>query len=175
MVKTSLRTTGVQVEGLDGTIRALRRFSKEAGKEAVDVFRVEAKMVQAKATANAHAHPSSSGATGWIGRSATGKGAGVSLLGSKTRMRPNATEFGMHRFQYRKWGGGIRGTVQRVMRRRTFRAWKGNQHDLSGASGPGYVIQPAIRKHLPGMEERVANRLSNLLRRQLDKAGVPRG
>jgi hypothetical protein len=61
------------------------------------------------------------------------------------------------------------------MRRRTFRPWQGNQFDVKGGGGPGYVIQPAIRRHLPGMEDRVADRLQKLLSRELDKAGVRRG
>ena len=171
---TSTRQTGVQVEGLDESIRALGKWSKESKREAVDIFRDEAKAVQSKAKARAKAHPAAPGSTAWIGRSATGKGAGVKLIARKGDSRAHATEWGMHRWQHRTWQGRVRGTVQRVMKRRTFQSWRGNAFDVKG-SGPGYVIQPTIRAHLPGMEKRVADRLQKLLIRELNRAGVPRG
>ncbi len=176
MAKGSLRTSGgIRVEGLDETIRALRRFDKEAGKEAVDIFRDEAKAVQSKAKAVARrgsaAAPSN---TSWIGRSATSKGAGVSLLGHKGGQRAHATEWGMGGWQYRTWGGNIRRTTQSAMKRRTFQRWHGSGFDVKGGAGPGNVIQPTIRRHLPGMEKRVATKLHALLNKTLDKAGVKR-
>ena len=165
----------IEVDGLEETIKALRKFDKEVGKEAVDIFRDEAKMVQASAKANARAHPASPSSGSWIGRSATAKGAGVKLIARKGDYRAHASEWGMHRWQMRTWQGSIRGYVQSAMRRRTFRPWKGSEFDVEGGGGPGYVIQPAIRKHLPGMEKRVADQLSALLRKTLDRAGVPRG
>ena len=95
----------------------------------------------------------------------------MKLIARKGEGRGYATEFGMHRWQYRDWHGTIWGTVQRAMKRRTFGTFVG----VSGGVGPGYVIQPAIREHLPGMEKRVADRLSALLTRELNRAGVPRG
>lgn len=166
---TQVRGGHVEVVGLEETIKALRRFDREVGKEAVDIFRAEAKTVQAIARANMKAAgPAATGRKGWIGRSATAKGAGVKLIARSGRA--HQAEWGMHRWQL--WG---RGTVQTALSRRTFRPWKGNAFDVRGGGGPGYVIQPAIRSHLPGMEPRVAGLLSLLLRRTLDKAGVPRG
>ncbi len=175
MAKASLRTSeGVYVEGLDETIRALRRFDKEVGREAVDIFRDEAKVVQANAKARAKLDPAAPSNSSWIGRSATSKGAGVTLLGHKGKFRAHATEWGMGGWQHRTWGGEIRRTTQSAMKRRTFRRWHGSGFDVKGGSGPGNVIQPAIRKHLPGMEKRVATKLHALLNRTLDKAGVRR-
>lgn len=170
----STRKTGIQVEGLDETIKALGKFSKEFRGEAVEIFRDEAKTVQGKAKARAQAHPSAPRNTAWIGRSATSKGAGVKLKASHGKGLGMATEWGMHKFQYRTWSGSIRRTVQRAMSRRTFRPWKGNNFKVKG-NVPGYVIQPAIRDHLPGMEKRVADRLQRLLTKALDRAGVRRG
>ena len=165
----------IEVEGLAETIKALRKFDREVGKEAVNIFRDEAKTVQAQAKANAKAHPASPSSSSWIGRSATGTGAGVKLIGTKGGGRAHATEWGMHRWHIREWGASTaRGYIQSAMRRRTFKAWGGNQFDVKGGSGPGYVIQPAIRRHLPGMEQRVADRLQELLVRALNQAGVPR-
>ena len=172
---TQVRGGHIEVEGLAETIRALSRWDKAARKEAVEVFRDEAKTVQASAKANARAHPASPSSGSWIGRSATGQGAGVKLIAKKGNYRAHASEWGMYRWQMRTWSGRIRGYVQSAMKRRTFRPWSGNQFDVKGSSGPGFVIQPAIRKHLPGMEKRVADRLSKILSRELDKAGVPRG
>ena len=165
----------IEVDGLEETIKALRKFDKEVGKEAVEIFRVEAKTVQATAKANARAHPASPSSGSWIGRSATAKGAGVKLIAAKGDYRAHASEWGMHRWQIREWGGKVRGYVQSAMRRRTFRPWTGNTFDVRGGGGPGYVIQPAIRQHLPGMEERVAAGLMKILNRALDQAGVRRG
>ena len=170
-VKTRTLGGGIEVDGLAESIRAISRWDKEVRKEAVEIFRDEAKIVQAKAKANARAHPAAPSSSAWIGRSATGKGAGVTLLPNKGDSRAYATEFGMHKWQYRDWHGKVWGTVQGAMRRRTFSRYVG----MTGGLGPGYVIQPAIRAHLPGMEKRVADRLSALLTRELNKAGVPRG
>lgn len=174
MAKTGVRTAGVQVQGLDETVRALRRFDKEVGKEAVNIFRDEAKVVQSKAKARAHKDPAAPSNASWIGRSATSKGAGVKLIGHKGNYRAHAAEWGMHGWQYLTWGGTIRRTTQSVMNRRTFRRWHGSHFDVKGGTGPGNIIQPAIREHLPGMEERVATKLQALLNRTLDRAGVKR-
>ena len=176
MARASVRGGGVEVEGLAESIRALRKFSKEAGREAVDIFRDEAKEVQKKAKRRVRgSHPSAPSSTSWIGRSATGKGAGVKLTAKGGDYRAHATEWGRHLHQYKPWNRtDIWRIPQRLMRVRTFNDWSGNQFDVKG-SGPGYVIQPTIRQHLPGMEERVADRLSKLLRRILDREGVPRG
>jgi hypothetical protein len=99
----------------------------------------------------------------------------VKLIAAKGSHRGYASEWGMHKWQIRNWRGQMRGYVQRAMKRRTFKPWGGSHFDVKGGAGPGYVIQPAIRYHLPGMEERVAERLQALLRRELDKAGVKRG
>jgi hypothetical protein len=167
-VPTQTRQTGVEVVGLDESIRAIRKFDKKAGAEAVAIFREEAAAVQASARARAAAHPAAPSARGWIGRSATSKGAGVKLIAR--RGRAHATEWGMHRHEL--WG---RGFLQRLMQRRTFRPWSGNAFKVTGGGGPGYVIQPAIRDHLPGMAPRVAGKLTLLLRKLLDAEGVPRG
>ena len=171
MAKTRTLGGGIEVEGLAESVRAIARWDKGVRKEAVEIFRDEAKIVQAKAKANARAHPASPSHSGWIGRSATGQGAGVKLIARKGDSRAYATEFGMHRWQYRDWAGVVTGTIQRAMRGRTFYPFVG----ITGGVGPGYVIQPAIRQHLPGMEKRVATRLSALLTRELNRAGVPRG
>ena len=165
----------IEVDGLAETIKALRKFDKEVGKEAVAIFRDEAKRVQASAKGNARRHPSQPSSGAWIGRSATATGAGVKLIASKGDRRGYASEWGMHRWQMRNWAGRVRGYTQSAMKRRTFRRWGGNQFDVKGTTGPGYVIQPAIRTHLPGMEERVAGQLTALLTKTLDRAGVPRG
>lgn len=174
--KTRVIGGGVEVEGLKESIRALSRWDKGARSEAVDVFRDEAKAVQSKAKARARDSAASSSSTSWIGRSATGSGAGVKLIGAKGDSRGWATEWGMHAWHIRPWGKSTtRGYVQTAMRRRTFKPYKGVVFDVKGMSGPGYVIQATLRRHLPGMEERVADKLQALLRRELDKAGVPRG
>ena len=167
--RTQTRGGGAEVVGLEESIKAIRKFSKEAGREAVDIFRDEAKTVQALARSNAQAAgAAATSRASWVGRSATAKGAGVKLIARSGRA--HQAEWGMHRWQV--WG---RGTVQSVMQRRTLREWNGNAFKVRGGGGPGYVIQPAIRRHLPGMEPRVAGQLTLLLRKLLDAEGVPRG
>jgi len=171
MAKTRTVGGGIEVEGLAETIRAIGRWDKAVRKEAVDIFRDESKIVQARAQANSRAHYAAPSNNAWIGRSATGQGAGVKLRAAQGSGRGYATEFGMHKWQYRTWGNTIRGTVQSAMRHRTFKPFLG----ITGGLGPGYVIQPAIKAHLPGMDKRVADKLHALLNRELNKAGVPRG
>lgn len=169
MATTQVRGTGAKVVGLEGSIKAIRKFSKAAGAEATDIFRDEAKVVQAIARANAQAAgAAATKRASWVGRSATAKGAGVKLIARTGRA--HQAEWGMHRWQV--WG---RGTTQTLMSRRTLRPWSGNAFDVRGGSGPGFVIQPAIRRHLPGMEPRVAGKLTLLMRKLLDAEGVPRG
>ena len=165
MARTQTRTgAGVEVIGLKETVRALGRFRREAGREAVAIFRTEAKKVQARARSHAQAAgPAATGRASWVGRSATQRGAGV-RLNARTG-RAHQAEWGMHRWQI--WG---RGTTQTAMSRRTLQPWRGNQFDVRGGSGPGYVIQPAIRAHLPGMERRVARQMSALLTRLQSRA-----
>jgi hypothetical protein len=175
MARADVRGGGIQVEGLSETIRALGKWDKAARKEAVEIFRDEAKAVQSAAKARApSSHPGAPSNTAWIGRSATGTGAGVSLLGAKNG-RAAATEWGMHTWHIPRKRGGSTGYVQSALRRRIFKPWVGNQFDVKGGTGPGYVIQTTIRRHLPGMEDRVADKLQALLVRELNKAGVPRG
>ncbi len=165
---------GIVVDGLAETIKALRKFDKEVGKEAVDIFRDEAKTVQNLAKRLATRAPAASSATGWIGRSATAKGAGVKLNAGKNP-RAWATEWGMESWQYNDWGGHQRATVQKGMERRTFLPWRGSKFTVRPGPGPGHAIQQALRNLLPGMEERVAKQLQALLVKTLNKAGVPRG
>jgi len=169
--RTTVKGGAVRVDGLAESMRALNKFSPALRKEAVNIFRAEAITVQAKAKANAQAHPASSRRTGWIGRSATNLGAGIKLNPNAKGggSRAYATEFGMDSWQYRNWQDKMKGTVQKAMKSRTFYPFVG----VSKGLGPGYVIQPAIRAHLPGMSERVTKRLHALLNRELDKAGVP--
>ena len=173
-IKPRAGTGGIEVEGLSETIRALGRYDKKVRAEAVDIFRDEAKAVQAAAKAIARQAPSATKSVAWIGRSATGQGAGIKLNAGKNP-RAWATEFGMSKWHQRTWGGTVRGWVQSALSRRTFQPFKGVSFDVSGGSGPGYVIQHTIRRMLPGMEQRVANRMSALLSRELDKARVRRG
>ena len=175
--KPSVRTSDfVEVVGLDETMRALRKWDKAVGREAVNIFRDEAKKVQsdAKKLARIAGGPASPSATNWIGRSATGKGAGVKLIAKKGGHRAHATEWGMWKWHQRTWSGHVRGWIQSMLSRRTFRPWRSNKFTLK-VGGPGYVIQPAIRRNMPGMEKRVADRLMKLLIREMNKAGVPRG
>jgi hypothetical protein len=177
MARAAVRGGGIEVDGLAETMRALRRFDKEVGKEAVDIFRTEAKAVQADAKAHARgAHPAAPSNTAWIGRSATGQGAGIKLKAHHGRGMGLAVEWGAHRWHIRAWPAEkTRGYIQSAMRRRTFRVHQGKGFDVKGSGGPGYVIQPAIRRALPGMEKRVADKLQALMVRELNKAGVPRG
>ena len=172
--KTRVIGGGIEVDGLAESIRALQKWDKGVRAEAVDIFRDEAKDVQKKAKRLATRAPGATGRTSWIGRSATGQGAGVKMNAGKNP-RAWATEWGMESWHQRTWGGTVRGWIQSALRRRVFMPYQGVNFDVKGGSGPGYVIQAAIRRHLPGMEERVANRLQKLLTRELNRAGVPRG
>lgn len=160
---------GLEVEGVSESIRALRRWDAAAAKDAVGVFRKESKRVQAVARGAPRVHASQPSARGWIGRQASARSAGVKLNAAR-QSRAWATEWGMRK----AWVFG-RLMAQTEMSRRTFSEHHGTEFDVDSATGPGYVIQPAIRRELPRIEENLADELLELWNVIADRAGVPRG
>lgn len=158
MPAKSTRSVGVEVDGLSETLRALNRFSKEVGKEARDEIREITKVIQMEARAVDAGHASEPASGAWIGRSVTTKGAAI-VLRASAKPRALSTEFGSQ--THNVYGPN---RPQRYMRRRT---WRPSRPD-------GYVIQPTIKRRLPWAEREIADRISRVLNRALDQAGVPR-
>jgi hypothetical protein len=160
----------IKVEGLTEAIRALNRANRDLGAEARGVLREAAITVQTAARARMGAgggnYPHRAG---MIGRSASSKGAGVSLKVGRYPWAYGA-EFGAKR----AW---VFGRVMSAgkLRRRQFPVWRGNQFVVRGSSGPGWLIQPAIRDNLPKITQRVADGLDEIFDKAMSSAGVPRG
>lgn len=168
MVQKRERSVGLEVDGLRESLLALNRYSKEVGKEARGELREGAKTIQTAAKRVDSGSPAESGRKTWIGRSVTSKGAAVTLRASAFP-RALSTEFGAHTHDVY---GQKRPAV--FMKRRAFRKWSGNRADLDRRSGDGYVIQPTIRRLLPRVTRDIAEALSKLLDRELNKAKVPK-
>lgn len=162
----------IEVEGLRETIKALNRVDKKLGQAAVQAMRDEAKMVKVKAQTRlrnrggaAATYPRS---RGMIRSGATQGGGTVSLETGRYPWSPGA-EFGGH--THTTFG---RRMPQGSLRRRTLGRWRGNQFVVVGVGGPGYLIQPTIRRELKGIEDRISKEISLLYDTALNQAGVPR-
>lgn len=165
----SRRDSGVRVDGLREALLALNRFDKAVGKEARDLIREETKKIQMKARQVDSGSPAEARSKAWIGRRVNSSGAGI-LLRADRFPRALSTEFGSYTHPVY---GRLR--PQRYMKRETFEKWSGNALDTTGRTGPGYVILPTIRRMLPQSVEDVSRGLFEILQRELDRAGVPRG
>lgn len=166
-----MASTSFEVDGLSEAVKAMSRFDKETGKAARDEMRAAAVKVQKAAQAKSKGRPGGGSyprRLGMIGRSVTTKGAGINLRGKKYPWAWGA-EFGARR----AWVFG-RVTTQGKLRRRQFPVWRGSQFVTRGRSGPGWIIQPTIRKMLPQITEEIADGMSKVLSDALTKAGVPR-
>lgn len=165
-------STRLEVDGLTEAIKALSRFDKETGKEARDLLREGAKTIQKASQRKLSGRPGGGSyprRKGMIGRSASQKGGGITLRQKKYPWA-YAAEFGAKR----AWVFG-RVTTQAKLRRRQFPVWRGNRFVVRGRSGPGWIIQPAIRENIDKVTRKIADGLFDLLITTLNRAGVPRG
>jgi hypothetical protein len=164
----------LRVEGLSEAMRALSKVSKETGAEAKGLIRDAAKSIQAGAQKRMRTRPGGGAyprRKGMIRYSATNKGGAVGITSRGSRYPwGGGAEFGAKR----AWVFG-RVTTQGQLSRRQFPVWRGNQFVVRGRSGPGWLIQPEIRAQLPTIEQDLAAGLSELIDRELRKAGVKRG
>lgn len=168
------QSDAVAVEGLTQSIKALSSASKEAGAEAKGLIRTEAKHIQRKAQgkmarrSGGGSYPRRKGA---IRYGATQKGGTISITAGKGDRYPwiFGAEFGAKR----AWVYG-RVTTQGRLKRRQFPVWRGNRFVVRGGSGPGWLVQPAIREELPGVTRRIEAGMSELIARELARARVPR-
>lgn len=177
MANADFKGTGVKVDGLAESIKALAKVDKKYRKEAVEVFRDAAKSVQQesqKAIGRVGRYPKR---RGMIGRSATGKGAGVTLNANKYPWALGA-EYGEQVANVpRKYRGGRGGTQewpQTALKRRTFGIWRPPTSVDMFVNRGGYMIQPVLRRRLPAIENDVATKLNVITNKALRSAGVPR-
>jgi len=163
----------VRADDLSAAVRALGRFDRDLQREAKDALRTGAKTIQAAAQAKVARRPG--GGTyprrrGMVGRSVTQRGAGIKLRGKKYPWAWGA-EWGAKR----AWVFG-RVTTQGKLSRRQFPVWRGNQFVIRGRSGPGWIIQPAIRENLDRVTEQIVDDLGDVMYRALRQAGLkPKG
>lgn len=150
----------LHVDGLTEALRGLNTVDREAGRTARALLADGAKTIQHAAQAKLGRRPGGGTyprRTGMVGRSASAKGAGVTLRGGRYPWAWGA-EYGARRAWV--WG---RVTVQSKLRRRQFPIWRGNQFVVRGRGGPGWIIQPAIRENLDRVLEGIADGLERVI------------
>lgn len=150
----------LHVDGLTEALRGLNRVDRDAGKAARLLLADGAKTIKAAAQAKVGRRPGGGSyprRSGMVGRSATAKGAGVTLRGARYPWAWGA-EFGARR----AWIYG-RVTLASKLRRRQFPIWRGNQFVVRGRGGPGWIIQPAIRENIDRVLEGIAEGLERTI------------
>jgi hypothetical protein len=158
----------LQVDGLAESIKALAYIERDLGNAARGALRDAAKVVQFDAQRRISGRPGGGSyprRRGMVGRSGTNKGAAVKLRGSKYPWAWGA-EYGAKR----AWVFG-RVTTQGQLRRRQFPVWRGNQFVVRGRGGPGWAIQPAIRRNLPRVTADIEEALGELVREAFRRQG----
>jgi hypothetical protein len=140
-------TPALKVEGLDETVRGLRKIDKELPKVLALQHREAATNIQQGAQRRLAGEPVPK-RTGVIGRSATARHATITLKYSRYPWAAGA-EFGSIRY-------------------RQFRRWRGNQFTPQLPGGPGYLIQPTIAQKLPQLD----NDYADAVLRAFKQAGV---
>lgn len=179
---------GFEVDGLKESIRFLGKVDKELRKEAVDIIKKNTVKVKTDAQKKYMGSPPGVRRKGYpdatktaIIHRASGKGASVGINRSSSR-NPAIfpAEFGFDmamvpKFRGNGKQGGRRWMHQGRMRRRTFPIYRGNQFVPRGNSGPGWIVQPTIRKWMPKFDKQLAEDLMPVFDKAARKAGVPRG
>lgn len=174
--------TGIELEGYDGAIRALNRYSKEAGKVAKGSMREHAKPILRRARAllgsSKGTHQKIKSTV--VALSVTNRGVALKLKGSASPLAW-AAEFGMKSggMVPRRTGSG-RGYATRYARPyggagESFLAYRGFYGGREPWRGDkGFVMGRAIREGLPKFEDAVADDLDDLIDALMTKEGVPR-
>jgi len=160
------RGGGVEIEGLDESIRALKKLEPQYQREADEVYEDAAKDILRLAKA-AGIPAGYRGPRPKIGRS----GATVKLSPSSASGVPAfAAEFGeivAHVY-------GRRVGQYRFKRRTAPRFKPPTSADMLKNTG-GYIIQPTVRRRLPFWEKEASVRITEIIARAMRQAGVPRG
>jgi len=169
MASTSVKYGGIQIDGLDETIRALGRLDKEYKKEAVAIYREVAKDIQARSQTKIGRVGRYPNKRGMIGRSATAKGAGVKLRASKYPWAYGA--------EYGEVVASVfgRSDAQSDFKRRTFGMFKPPTSPDMFQNRGGYMIQPTIRARKKFIYEKSSKDMTKLIDKAMRRAGVPRG
>ena len=173
MARATSRNSGVTVEGLSESLRALNRIDKGVAKEAKGIIREHTKPIAMAARKVNSGSPTEASRKTWISWSITNKGAAIKLRAAAFP-RALQTEFGA---EWQKTGYEDSDKEpfrrQKTLRRRTTNpATRYNADVLDGDSG--YVIQPTIRRMLPKFLDDLTDDLGKFMSKELDKAGVPR-
>jgi hypothetical protein len=136
----------LRVEGLNETVKGLRKVDSELPKVLAAQHRETATDVQHGAQARLAGEPVPK-RTGVIGRSATARHATVVL-----------------RYSRYPWAAGAEyGSIKYGQ----FRRWRGNQFTPQLPAGPGYLIQPTIAKKLPQIDRDYADAVMDAFQKHL--------
>lgn len=140
----------IAVDGLDESIRGLRRARKDLPRIIAKVSRETAKNPVAararKKWREQNIQPARANKA--ITASGTARGAAIKLRVSAVPVAA-AVEFGAH--VHYVFGRPVSAAS---MKRRVFKPWRGNQFTVNPGASTGYVVQDAIRETLPIVEER---------------------
>ena len=173
MARVTTRGTGIQVDGLDESLKALGRLDKAYRKEAIDAMKVGAKDVARRARKNLNRvgrYPRASSA-GSIAFSANAKGAGNKLRAASRPWLLGA-EYGEVVAQVAQFDNPSIPVAQSKFKRRTFGRWRPpTSTDLAKNRG-GYMIQPVIAQQLPKIDRQIRRDFQKLTSRTFRKAGV---
>jgi len=163
---------GVVAEDLAPALRALKQVDKDAAKHVTDSLKDSAKSVQTEAKARLSRRPGG----GTYKRSPGGirvfseqRGTGITLAARRYPWLAGA-EYGAKQ----AWVFG-RVTTQGRLRRRQFPVWRGNQFVVRGKSGPGWIVQPSIRRQLPRIIDDAEEAIGDTFTQAMRQQGVGRG
>ena len=163
---------GLTVDGLEESIKALKKLGPQYRKEAVNVIRDITKDIQKRSQNRIGNHPQYRlrRNRSMIGRSATGKGGGVKLRASKY---PWALQGEFGEVVAHVYGRPVGQDTR--FKRRTAAPFKPPTTEDWFKNTGGYWIQPTIRKRSRHIMREFDTEFVKLIDKAMRTAGVPRG
>ena len=176
---------GVEVDGLKESYRFLGKVDKALKKEAVLILKEHTVRIKAEAQAKMNTGPGTRGGRKMtkgaiIHRASATKGASVGInRGSKSKRNAQIfpAEFGTFTGMIPSGpdNSESKSHPQHSFRRRSFPIWRGNQFVSRGRSGPGWIVQPTIRRNMDRFSKDLTESLEDVFDRAAKKAGLQRG
>ena len=177
--------TGFEVKGLNESIKLLATVAPDLRKEAGKVVRKAAVKLKREAQGRLAATPGVRRKSYPVPKTAIQHRATATKGLIKLSDRPDisgiirAAEFGWNSQFVPYRNGKGRFMPQGAMRRRTFPIWRGNQFKFPKygeklVAGPGWIVQPVLRKRLGAVQKQVNDDMFELFGQKARQAGIPR-
>ena len=176
--------TGFEVKGLNESIKLLATVAPDLRKEAGKVVRKAAIKLKREAQSRLAATPGVRRRRYPVSKTVITHRATATAgrVGINTGKSPiiGPAEFGW-RSQFVPYRNGRgRFMPQNAMRRRTFPIWRGNQFKFPKygqklVAGPGWIVQPVLRKRLGAVQKQVNDDMFDLFGDKARQSGIPRG